>query len=159
VAARRPCDEGAGGDDADADGAAARAYPALRQRLQQHVEETRRQAERLNQCLARLNGGSPALKDAAGKMLGLGQAKSGLLAEDEVVKASLASYAFEHMEIASYRSLIATAEQCGDAEARPVCETNLAEEEAMSKGLEDNLAETTGTCLTRDAAPGATAKH
>jgi len=134
-------------------------YPALKQRMEQHVEETRRQAERLKTCLERLDGGSSAFKDAAGKLLGFGQAMSGLFAGDEVVKASLASYTFEHMEIASYRMLIATAEQCGDAKTRRVCEENLAEEEAMAKWLEDNLEETTLAYLARESAPDTTAKH
>jgi ferritin-like metal-binding protein YciE len=134
-------------------------YPELKRRLEQHAEETRRQAERLKTCLDRLNGGSSSFKDAAAKMMGLGQAMSGLFAGDEVVKVSLASYTFEHMEIASYRSLIATAEHCGDAETRRVCEENLAEEEAMAKWLEDNLSDTTRAYLARDAAPDTTSKH
>jgi ferritin-like metal-binding protein YciE len=134
-------------------------YPSLKQRIEQHVEETRRQARRLEQCLERLNGGSSGFKDAAGKLMGLGQAMSGLFAGDEVVKASLASYSFEHMEIASYRILIATADECGDAETRRVCEENLAEEEAMAKWLEDNLSDVTRAYLSRDASPGASSKH
>jgi ferritin-like metal-binding protein YciE len=63
------------------------------------------------------------------------------------------------MEIASYRILIATAEECGDAETRRVCEENLAEEEAMAKWLEDNLSDVTRAYLSRDASPGASSKH
>lgn len=134
-------------------------YPALKQRIEQHVEETRRQGERVAACLERLDGGSSSLKDAAAKMMGFGHAMSGLFAGDEVVKAALASYTFEHLEIASYRMLIATAEECGDVETRRVCEVNLAEEEAMAKWLEDNLEETTLAFLAREATPDTTAKH
>ena len=134
-------------------------YPELKRRIEQHVEETRGQAKRLAGCLERLNGGSSVLKDAGGKLMGLGQALSGLFAGDEVVKASLAGYSFEHMEIASYRILIATAQACGDADTRRVCEENLAEEEAMATWLEDNLGSVTKAFLERDAAPDKTAKR
>jgi ferritin-like metal-binding protein YciE len=52
-------------------------------------------------------------------MLGLSQAFSGMFVGDEVMKGSIASYAFEAMEIASYSVLISTAKQVGDQE-RPV---------------------------------------
>lgn len=52
-------------------------YPGLKHRMEQHVQETRRQAERLSACLDRLNGGTSGLKDAGGKIMGLGQALSG----------------------------------------------------------------------------------
>ena len=134
-------------------------YPKLRDKLQQHLEETRQQAKRLEQCLGRLNGGTSTMKDAGGKMLAMGQAMSGIFAGDEIVKGSLANYTFEHMEIASYRILIATAKEAGDMETQRVCEENLREEEAMASWLQQNLPEVTQQFLTRDSQPGVTAKH
>lgn len=64
---------------------------------------------------------------------------SGLFVGDEVVEGALASYTFEHMEIASYRILIATSQEAGDVETQRVCEEILREEEAMASWLETNL--------------------
>lgn len=134
-------------------------YPQLKAKLEQHLEETRRQAQRLEQCIERLNGGTSTIKDAAGKMVALGQGLSGLFVGDEVVKGSMASYTFEHMEIASYRILIATAEEAGDMETKRVCEEILREEEAMASWLEENLPSVTRQYLERDRMPDATSKH
>jgi ferritin-like metal-binding protein YciE len=72
-------------------------------------------------------------------MMGLSQALSGLVVGDEVVKASLATSAFEQMEIASYKILIAAAEKFGDMETKRVCESILREEEQMRDWLDEQL--------------------
>lgn len=56
-----------------------------------------------------------------------------MFVDDEVVKGSLAGYTFEHMEIASYKILIAAAEAAGETEVVAVCQANLAEEVAMAE--------------------------
>lgn len=134
-------------------------YPELKARLEQHAEETRRQADLIRSCLERRREGTSALKDLAGKVTATGQALSGLFTSDEVVKASMASYTFEHMEIASYQALIAAADSIGDTETKRVCEQILAEEEAMAAWLADSLPAVTRRYLELDATPGATAKH
>ena len=76
-------------------------------------------------------------------MIGLGQALSGWFVGDEVMKGSIASYAFEAMEIASYTVLIATAEEAGDQETAAVCRQILKEEQTMADWLERNMAKVT----------------
>ena len=78
---------------------------------------------------------------------------------DEIIKASLGTYTFEHMEIGSYRILIATAEALGDTETKLVCEQILREEENMARWLEENLPAVTKQYLDRERTPGVTAKH
>ncbi|NGR07008.1 ferritin-like domain-containing protein [bacterium SGD-2] len=134
-------------------------YPDLRARIEQHIEETRHQAELVRGCIQRLGGDTSTIKDVAAKMMALGQGMSGMFVSDEVVKASLASYAFEHMEIASYRALIAAAEVCGDAETKRVCEQILVQEEAMAQWLAERLPDTVRKFLVRDELPDTTAKH
>ncbi len=134
-------------------------YPALRARIEQHIEETRQQAVRIRGCIDRLGGDTSAVKDMTAKMMAMAQGLSGMFVSDEVVKASLASYAFEHMEIASYKALIAAAETCGDMETRQMCEQSLAEEEAMADWLASRLPATVREFLQRDKTPDMTAKH
>lgn len=134
-------------------------YPDLKARIQQHIKETQRQSELVRSCIERLGGDTSAVKDVAGKMMAMMQGMSGMFVSDEVVKASMASYAFEHMEIASYRALIAAAEVCGDTETKRVCEQILVEEEAMAQWLADRLPDTVRKFLMRDEAPNTTAKH
>lgn len=134
-------------------------YPELRERFSQHLEETRSQARRVSECLERLGESPSTIKDAGAKMMATAQGLSGIFAGDEVMKGSLASYTFEHMEIASYRMLSAAAQEVGDTEIQRVCEEILREEEAMADWLEDHLPEVTHEFLMRDSQPGATAKH
>jgi ferritin-like metal-binding protein YciE len=124
-------------------------YPELSERIRQHVEETKGQAARLKTCLEAMGEDTSTLKDTGGKLMAWGQSFSGLFAGDEVMKGSLASYTFEHMEIASYTMLIAAAESLGEAEVARACEQNLREEEAMADWLRQHLPATTEQFLAR----------
>ena len=134
-------------------------YPDLRARIEQHIGETQRQAKLVRGCIERRGGGTSTIKDFAGKMLGFGQAMSGMFVGDEVLKGSIASYAFEAMEIASYRVLVSTARQVGDEETARVCEQILQEEEAMADWLQQNIPTLAQQYLMREETPGATATH
>jgi ferritin-like metal-binding protein YciE len=133
-------------------------YPELRKRVEHHLQETRRQAERVQACIERQGSSKSVVKDMAGKLVAVGQGLSGLFVGDEVVKASLADYTFENMEIASYKIIIAAAEEVGDSETKRVCQEILHEEEAMASWLEQNLPSLTAQYLKREET-GATAKH
>ena len=126
-------------------------YPKMKARVEQHLEETRGQQKLLEGCLERLGGSPSAVKDTMGTMAAMGQGLAGMFASDEIVKGAMASYVFEHMEIASYTALIAAAKQAGDAETQRVCEQILAQEEAMAQWVLDNLPEVTQTFMLRDA--------
>lgn len=127
-------------------------YPQLRQGLEQHLHQTRAQQQRLEKHLDHLGAKPSTLKDAAGKIVALGQTLSGLVMSDEVIKSTMSIYVFEHMEIASYEILVASAKHMGDSATQELCEELLAEEVAMADWLKQNLAEITHTFLTRTAA-------
>jgi ferritin-like metal-binding protein YciE len=129
-------------------------HPDLKARIEQHIAETQRQAELVRGCIERRGESTSTIKDAGGKMVGLGQAMSGMFVGDEVMKGSIACSAFEAMEIASYRILIDTARLVGDEETARTCEQILQEEEAMAGWLEQNLPLLTQQYLTREQSPG-----
>ena len=133
-------------------------YPALRERIVQHIEETRWQREQLEACLSRLGSSPSIIKDMGGKMMAFGQAVGGMFASDEVVKGAMAGYIFENLEIASYTALIAAAGVAGDTQTQAVCEAILKQEQAMAAWLLQNLPLTTTAFLVRDATPGVEAK-
>lgn len=134
-------------------------YPELRKRIEQHVRESQRHAELIRECIERQGSGTSVLKDAGSKLVGFGQAASGLFVGDEVLKGTIASYAFEAMEIASYNILIAAANDVGDRRTADICAQILQEEQAMAQWLEDNIAVLTKQYLAREETPGVTAKH
>ena len=133
-------------------------YPALKARIEAHLEETLGQQALLEACITRLGSSPSVVKDTMGKVAAMGQAIGGMVASDEIVKGSMASYVFEHMEIASYTALIAASREAGDAETQRVCEQILAQEEAMAQWVKENLPEVTRTFMARDATGGVEAK-
>ena len=127
-------------------------YPELRAKVSSHLDELHRQAERVERCLHQLGADTSGLKTAIGKMVGTAQQLSGLFASDEVLKSGIADYAFEHYEIASYKMLIAAAEEAGEHHVGRILEENLREEEAMAAWLARHLPEVTRQYLHREAA-------
>jgi ferritin-like metal-binding protein YciE len=107
-------------------------YPEIKTRFQQHLQETRRHAKLVERCIKARGGDLSGIKDIGGKIVAAAQCLSGIVVGDEVVKGALASYTFKHMEIASYRLLIAAAEAVNDIATAHTCVEILLEEEAMA---------------------------
>jgi ferritin-like metal-binding protein YciE len=106
--------------------------PAMRARLEQHQEETRRQAERLRLCLAAHGEEHSAAKNIAAKA---GAAAKGLLDSvrgDKAGRNARDGYATEHAEIAAYQLLERVALRAGDERTAQVARQNRAEEEDMA---------------------------
>jgi ferritin-like metal-binding protein YciE len=133
-------------------------YPELRSKIERYAELSRRQADLVRSCIERRGGSASLLKETAGKMLGLGQALAGLFTGDEVMKALVASTAFEEMEIASYKNIISAAEHFGDHDTKRVCEGILGEEVEMRDWFESQIPGYTREYIQR-AEQGQTAKH
>ena len=127
-------------------------YPELKTGVAQHIEETRRQQQMVEQCLNRFGEEPSSLKEAAMKLAGNLQAMMHGMASDEVLKNLFALYAFEHFEIASYKSLIAMAQECGESEVSRTCGEILGQEQAAAQKLEALIEPISRTYLQREAA-------
>ncbi|MDU0343181.1 ferritin-like domain-containing protein [Bosea rubneri] len=134
-------------------------YPELKQKIEEHLAETERQASMIESCITRRGGDTSTLKDLAAKFVAMGQGISGAFVGDEIIKGSMAGYTFEHMEIAAYRVLVAAADAIGDAETSAVCARILAEEVKMAAWLDENLPGVTAKYLAREETSGVEAKH
>ena len=133
----------------------AKDYLEIHERDLQHAEETRRQAEQLKSLIEQLGGNVSTVKSIIGSLFGTGQSVSTELFRDELIKNFLSDYAAEHFEIASYKALIATAEQIGEHQCIPVLEGILQEEEAMARWIEERLPLAVGESLKKTAAAAA----
>jgi ferritin-like metal-binding protein YciE len=134
-------------------------YPELKQRIEQHIQETLGQQTLLKGCIDRLGGSTSALKDMAAKLMAFGQAVGGMAVSDEVVKGAMAGYVFENIEIATYTVLIQAAKDVGDVETQRACEEILPQEIAMADWLRDHLPKITSAFLDRSQDPDAVAKR
>lgn len=117
----------------------ARDYPQIHNRQMRHFEETKRQAEQVKTMIESLGGKVSTAKSILGKTLGLGKSVSTGMFQDELIKNFLGDYAAEHLEIASYKSLIATAKHLGEQQCVPILEKILAEEESMAAWLKEHI--------------------
>jgi ferritin-like metal-binding protein YciE len=132
--------------------AAAADFPQWRERLQQHVEQTRDHANAVRSCIERFGGTVSTSKTLVGELAGRVQGLSTAMYKDELVKNILADYAMEHFEIACYESLITAAEQAGQSQVATICEQILEEEEDMAEWLRSQIPVITSAFLLREAA-------
>ncbi|WP_448206427.1 ferritin-like domain-containing protein [Azospirillum sp. sgz302134] len=129
-------------------------YPEVLAKVQEHIQVSNRQADRLKQCLQRLGTDTSAIKTGVAMLIGNAQSLSGVITADEIVKAAIFNYSFEHFEIANYRSLIAAAEQVGEPEIARMLQQSLDEELEMAGWLEQRLPQLTKTYLERKETAG-----
>lgn len=117
----------------------AKEHPKVQSRIQQHLEATRRHAEKVQKCIEDFGESPSTTKSTVGKIFGTVQSVSTAGASDQLVKNGIADFAAEHFEIASYKALIAAAEQFGHSNVSQVCQEILRDEEDMARWLEQEL--------------------
>jgi ferritin-like metal-binding protein YciE len=132
----------------------AKDHPDVHRKISEHLEVTRRHADMVEQCIARLGGSTSSLKTAMGTVSGFFQGRSTGAAPDELVKNALADYAAEHFEIACYRALIVAARALGINDVVQICEQILRDEEEMARWLESQLPMTVQQYLGTEVAAG-----
>ncbi|HLH89351.1 MAG TPA: ferritin-like domain-containing protein [Xanthobacteraceae bacterium] len=124
-------------------------YPDVQQRVRQHLDETNTQIGRLDRCLDALGESASGIKDTAqsfaANMVAMGHA----VASDEILKNTFANNAFEHYEIAAYKSLLALADRASAIEAKAPLQQSLAEEEKMAQWIDDHVADVTLSFLAK----------
>ena len=114
-------------------------YPQVSALLDRHIRETEVQIQRIDQIFETLNESASGLKDTMLSLSGSMAAMTHSMATDEILKNSLANFAFEHFEIAAYTALMTAAEQANMTQALPLLKQNLDEELAMASDIHDGL--------------------
>lgn len=122
-------------------------FPEVRLKDEQHLEETRRHADRVKHCLSLLGEKPSTVKSMMGDLMGAVQARSTGMYKDELVKNFLSDFAAENFEIACYTSLIAAAHEAGQPEIAEICREILQDEQAMADWLIQHIPEITRTFL------------
>ncbi|HZH45140.1 MAG TPA: ferritin-like domain-containing protein [Roseococcus sp.] len=127
-------------------------YPDMSAMISTHIQESEVQADRLSSILERHGTSNSMLKDFVTSLSGNMAALAHMPMQDEVLKNTFANYAFEHFEIAAYKSLIALAEATGDTQSIPLLEQSMAEEVKTAKLIEASIEKTTLEYAHREAA-------
>ena len=113
--------------------------PDAQEKIVQHLELTKTQADRVRACVERLGDDVSHVKSGLANFLGAVQGMSTVMANDKIEKNALANYAIEHFEIASYMANAAAARDLGYEDIASVCETIIMEEQDMADWLEMQL--------------------
>lgn len=113
-------------------GAEASTDPQLTAALQKHLAETEQQEQLVRARLEALHASPSAIKDLAQKGWAAATGVASSVAPDTTGKIAITAYMFEHLEIASYRSLRAVAERAGDVETAQLAETILGQEQTTA---------------------------
>ncbi|UYG00440.1 ferritin-like domain-containing protein [Halomonas sp. GD1P12] len=124
-------------------------YPILQKRLEEHLDETKGQIKKLEHCMGLLGSDDSTLEDAGAPPAVSSHILSATMENEDVVKCSIAAYAFEHFEIASYKAIVKAADHAKEAEISQICRESLEEEVAMAKWLKEHFDETTRVFLER----------
>jgi ferritin-like metal-binding protein YciE len=125
-------------------------YPDVKTRLQAHLRESEGQMKRLEQCLSSLGESNSAIKDTAQSFMANMMAIAHSMAGDEILKNTFANNAFEHFEIAAYKSLLALCGPAGADSARSLLEQSLREEEQMAAWVDQNVEKITMAYLNKE---------
>lgn len=125
-------------------------FPKVESRVRQHLDETNAQIRRLEQCLDSLGESTSSIKDTAMSFAANMAAMGHAAASDEILKNTFANNAFEHYEIAAYKSLLTLADRAGAAGAANPLQQSLKEEEQMAQWIDDNIADVTLSYLAKE---------
>jgi ferritin-like metal-binding protein YciE len=125
-------------------------FPKVQSRVRQHLDETNSQIRRIEQCLDSLGESHSSIKDTAMSFVANMAAMGHAAASDEILKNTFANNAFEHYEIAAYKSLLALAERAGATNAKTTLEQSLAEEERMAQWIDQHVADVTLSYLAKE---------
>jgi ferritin-like metal-binding protein YciE len=124
-------------------------FPEVKARLQRHLDETRQQLRRLESCLEQCGERESAIKDVALSTMGNLAAMAHTMAGDEILKNTFANNAFEHYEIAAYKSLLALCERAG-VDLSAALRTSLREEEEMAAWIDGHVKDVTLQYLAKE---------
>ncbi len=117
----------------------AKDFPDIQGKIDEHLQVTRSQADRVKQCIERNGGKVSSVKSGMANLMGSLTGKTTSMAKDRIVKNALADYAAENFEIASYTAIVDAANTLGDTQTAQVCQGIIQEEMNMAQWLSQNL--------------------
>lgn len=125
--------------------------PHAAARIRQHIEETHRHAERMEECLRELGTTPSKMKSALASLMGNIQGVSTGMFPDEPVKNALIDSATEQFERSCYRAIALMARELGYESIARRCEENMREEEQMARWLDEQLPAVVRRAMSRAA--------
>ncbi len=110
--------------------------PEMRQRLEEHLEETKEHQARLEERLDALDAGESVRKQTQAVAPAILKGVVDQVQGDKAGKNARDAYVTEHLEIAAYELLERLADRAGDSVTAEVARLNLSDEHRMSEFIE-----------------------
>jgi ferritin-like metal-binding protein YciE len=113
-------------------------HPELRQKIIEHIAQSKGHAEKIKSCIERRGGQVSGFRSAMSALTGKirGVSSKG---DDTVIRNLLMEYATEYLELGTYKTLIVAAQQLDDRETAEICQQIFEEDREMAKWLDTNL--------------------
>lgn len=124
-------------------------YPDYERVTRRHLDTTHGQIARLDAALKAVGETASTIKDTVTSAAGVVAGAAHAVAGDETLKNLYAAYAYQHDQIAAYRSLIVIAEAAGQSAQVPEFKTTIDEEAAGADALSEIIESTTKAYLAR----------
>lgn len=124
----------------------------VRRELTAHLEDTKQQKERIQECLESLDEKPSKMKSLFSKVMGNMQGMSTSGAQDTQMKDMLMLHAGEHFEHASYEALAAAADKLGYEDIAQTCRDIAKQEQATADWAEGQIGKITDKTLRMAAA-------
>ncbi|MFA7253586.1 MAG: DUF892 family protein [Patescibacteria group bacterium] len=105
--------------------------PEMQEMIEQHIEETKDQADRVKMEVERLGDEVSSVKSGLAEAMGMMTGMGSDLFKDKIVKNAIAEHATEHLEMATYEA-IATAAEIADEPATRELAMDLVKEETRT---------------------------
>ena len=110
-------------------------YTEVHDKIAEHAEQTKQHAETVRRCVQELGDDVSKVKSTMGQAGATFQNLGGSMSEDKLVKDTIADFAAENLEIASYNSIITAANELGEQRVVQACQKILEQEKAMANWL------------------------
>jgi len=114
-------------------------YPEISAGITGHIAQTQRHSGRLEGCLKSLGRAHSEFESIVAKFLSVGQAATTSFLKDAVLSGCAAAYTLEHLEVATYRVIITTAEEANLKDIAKSCRDNMTEDLHMADWLLERL--------------------
>jgi len=117
----------------------AKDFPELQLELQNHLEVTTDQKEKVRESIEKIGGNVSESKEMFSDIMGKIQGLMSKMMPDKVLRNIIMESATEAMEIASYKQIILLAEKSDEQEVVEICTGILRQEEEMAKKIDSMI--------------------
>ncbi|WP_142848494.1 DUF892 family protein [Telmatospirillum sp. J64-1] len=134
-------------------------YPEIRSRFEQHMQESRMRADKLERHLKDLGADTSTFKEMTTKFASMAQQTITGGSSDEIVKQVVAAAAFEEFELANFKALATAAELNNEPAIKATCDEAVRDQEEMVSWLSQQIPPITREYLLRNEQGRGDAKH